>query len=242
MLLALPALAACSPRSSPGNAPPEPTPVFDATPPAPRPYAASTRVRATLEEPSTLPATGVWPARILTADELAAVLEPVARADYPRQEEGRRAVAALGTVAFVAATDGRVGGIRPYDPSAGSVLFTGNGFRGLASAIILSFEDEPPITIGSLPGPIGGSVSLSGAGRITLRLATDAATAAELAAAALEQQYLIRAIELRHFDDVPYLRAELLGYRLVDAADHTVYYDSLGQATAPGSGDAPDSP
>jgi hypothetical protein len=229
--LLLLAVAGCGRGSSNPSVAPEPEarPVFDASPPPPPPYHPSTDVRATLDTPASLPTGAAWPDRVLTAAELDAALRPIADADLrTRDEVGARVVAGLGTVAFAARRDSYAAGLGTYDFATGSARFEGAGFRGLESAVILSFEDDPPITIGSLPGPFGGNVSLGGAGHIAVRLFMEAATASHLAATRLEEQYLVRAVALRQFDDVPYVRAELLGYRLVDPRDHTVYYDSLG--------------
>ncbi|MBZ0232517.1 MAG: hypothetical protein K8M05_09335 [Deltaproteobacteria bacterium] len=111
------------------------------------------------------------------------------------------------------------GGWEPYDADAKALVYRAHGLEGMDLDPPVAFVADPPIMIGSLPGPMGGSVSL----RVS-DLRASASVVRETAEAVLDgdaddpvvTQFLIEVGQKRATSDgADYWSATLHGVRLV---------------------------
>ncbi len=163
------------------------------------------------------PATLDWDKEVITRMELEEAIEDGEVA----VSEARNRLAR-----FVVSFDH--GDFDPYDAATGTLVFRAHGLEGMDLDPPVTFVGSPSVTVGSLPGPVGGSVSL----RVSEMLATmtiDAAGAAAVAAVEatdpIMTQYLLELSSQREFEGATVVDGYLYGVRLVRLGSREVFLD-----------------
>ncbi len=192
--------------------PKESTKPRGSTPPtaadAPPPLPAAFRVAAIqLVSDAIVPATFDWELTVVKRMELEDAIE-----------DGAQAVAATRARLGRFVVSFKHGGWDPYDAGRGRLTFRAHGLEGMDLDPPVSFVADPPVMVGSLPGPVGGSVRLL-VSDLLVSAAVDAAGAAALVATEdsdpLITQYLMELGEVGEVDDATVVHATLHGLRLV---------------------------
>ena len=201
------------------------------TGPGPVPTAADARVAPARLRPAATPmvvaaltpATLDWDRPVLTRMELEDQLD-----DGPDALAAARARLGRFVVSF------RHGGFDPYDATAGRLTYRLHGLEGMDLDPPVAFVADPPVTVGSLPGPVGGSVRLY-VSELPATITIDAAGAAALVAAEADDpittQYLMELGEVGEVDGATVVSATLHGVRVVRLVAGEVFLD--GRPAAP---------
>lgn len=213
LLLIFLIFAGCPKDSPKGNSPgkdalPASPPAVDASP-AFRPAAS------TLESDAIAPGPVDWERPVMTRMELERALQ----GDNP--PPGR----------FVVSFDH--GSWEPHDPAAGTLAFRAHGLEGLDLDPPVAFIADPPISVGSLPGPVGGSVTLQ-ISDLVVSTAIDAAGAAAILAVEerdpLMTQYLVElGAKAESSEGATYWSATLHGVRLVRLGAREVFLEGTSR-------------
>jgi hypothetical protein len=116
-----------------------------------------------------------------------------------------------------------------HDPAAGTLAFRAHGLEGMDLDPPVAFVADAHITVGSLPGPVGGNVKLQ-ISDLLVSTAIDAAGAAAIVAAeegdpVMTQYQIELGAKAESSEGATYWNATLHGVRLVRLGTREVFLE-----------------